>query len=76
MKKNVDSYEPNKRIPKCQLVAKFSETKDDITDLIYRVKLIGAREPQNEFTIYFSPSINNECNLISYISIIIVCRMP
>ena len=59
MKKNVDSYEPKKRIPNCQLAAKAMER--GVPDLIYRVKLIGARYPQTEFVIYLSPSINAEC---------------
>ena len=55
MKKNVDSYELGKRIPKCQLTAKISVPKDQvIPDLIHRVKLVGAREPQTEFVIHLS----------------------
>ena len=59
MKKNVDSYEPNKRTPKCQFLAKFSETEEKIPEFNYRVKLIGAKEPQNEFVIYLPSSIND-----------------
>ena len=63
MKKNVDSYEPNKGIPNCQFLAKFSKTKEKIPELNCRVKLIGAKEPQNEFAIYLPSSVNNECKL-------------
>ena len=59
MKKEVDSYEPNKRIPYCLFLAKSFNTNGNIPELNFRVKLIGAREPQNELTIYISPLDHN-----------------
>ena len=50
-KENVDSYEPGRRIPKCELSAKFRPETRPMPDLEYCVKLTGAREPYNTFHI-------------------------
>ena len=50
-KENVDSYKPGKRIPRCELFAKFKPETRPIPDLEYRVQLIGAKEPYNTFHI-------------------------
>ena len=55
MKKDVDNYKPNKRIPYCQFFAKFFSAKETIPELKFSVRLIGAREPQNELTVYINP---------------------
>ena len=59
MKKYVDSYQPQKLIPHCRLRAATIET-ESISDLSYRVKLIGAKEPLNEFVIYLKHNKSNE----------------
>ena len=52
-KANVDKYKPHKMIPHCELSAEFesptAETR--VTPLRYRIKLLGAKEPYNMFTI-------------------------
>ena len=47
VKKHVDTYQPGRRIPKCQLLAVFDFEKQNIPTLRYRVKLIGAKDPYN-----------------------------
>ena len=52
-KSNVDKYKPHKMIPHCELSAEFesptAETR--VTPLRYQIKLLGAKEPYNMFTI-------------------------
>ena len=55
-KKDVDKYEPPKVIPNCPLLASFAEGKVDIPMFLYRVKLIGAREPHNMVVINCKPT--------------------
>ena len=49
-KKHVDSYKPHKRIPHCELSAEF-KSEVGFSPLCYQVKLLGAKEPYNMFTI-------------------------
>ena len=47
VKKKVDSFEPGKMIPSCQLCAEFSGSK--ITPFKHHVKLLGAKKPYDSF---------------------------
>ena len=60
VKKHVDSYNPPKIIPKCQLSADFMSgtAQRDIPMFKYPVKLIGAKEPHNMFVI--KPPVSGE----------------
>ena len=53
MKRYVDSYKPGKWIPSCELAVQYELSSIDTkpVPLRYRVKLLGAREPHNMFTI-------------------------
>ena len=52
IKKNVDSFEPGKRIPSCQLSAEFlSSSRRKVPSLKHHVKLLGAKEPYDSFLI-------------------------
>ena len=58
-KKHVDNYQPRRRIPHCELSARMATSKTDLAPLHYRVKMIGAREPYNRFTIVMDhPSLS------------------
>ena len=48
-KKHVDSYQPHKRIPHCELLAEFESATAEtrVTPLCHRVKLLGAKQPYN-----------------------------
>ena len=52
-KSNVDKYKPHKMIPHCELSADFKSASFEttVTPLCYQVKLLGAKEPYNMFTI-------------------------
>ena len=52
-KKHVDNYLPGKRIPNCQLSADLEDdsTEVKVVPFRYRIKLLGAKEPYNKFTI-------------------------
>ena len=55
-KKHVDNYQPRRRIPHCELSARMATSKTDLAPLHYRVKMIGAKEPYNRFTIVMDHS--------------------
>ena len=48
----VDSFEPGKMIPNCQLFAKFSSgAGQEVPSLKHCVKLLGAKDPYDTFLI-------------------------
>ena len=49
-REQVDDFKPGCRIPSCQLKVKWTSTEEP-TDLIHTVKLLGAKEPFNFFSI-------------------------
>ena len=52
IKRNVDSFEPGKMIPNCQLSAEFSSSAGQkVPSLKHRVKLLGAKDPFDTFLI-------------------------
>ena len=52
MKRHVDTYQPGKRIPSCQLSAVFMLAEDKKVPLLqHQVKLVGAKEPFNVIAI-------------------------
>ena len=51
MKKKVDSFEPGKMIPSCQLSAEFLSSSRKVPSLRHHVKLLGAKEPYDSFLI-------------------------
>ena len=56
LKRQVDSYEQGKLIPKCQFSAKVNiKEEDDIPPLEHRVKLIGAKFPFNTMLFNINP---------------------
>ena len=57
-KKYVDNYQPGKWIPSCQLSAdiEYDSAEIKVVPFRYRVKLLGAKEPHNTFTIKPPPS--------------------
>ena len=57
----MDDFEKGNRIPSCQLLARCDAER--LSYLEHSVKLNGAKEPANYFTIYKSPS---ECSFIPY----------
>ena len=52
-KASVDNYKPRKLIPHCELSAEFESdiAEPRVTPLRYQLKLLGAKEPYNMFTI-------------------------
>ena len=57
-KKQVDSFTPGKKIPSCQLVAKWIG-QGKPSELSHKVTLMGAKEPSNFFHIV----LNNDSNI-------------
>ena len=51
MKKKVDSFEPGKMIPSCQLSAEFLSSLRKVPSLKHHIKLLGAKEPYDSFLI-------------------------
>ena len=52
-KKHVDNYQPGRTIPNCLLSADLEgdSTEAEVVPFRYQIKLLGAREPYNMFTI-------------------------
>ena len=51
MKYQVDRFVPGKRVPACQLSVKWSGQQQQSVELMYSMKLVGAKEPYNFFFI-------------------------
>ena len=51
MKYQVDRFLPGKRVPACQLSVKWSGQQQQSVELMYSMKLVGAKEPFNFFFI-------------------------
>ena len=65
IKRNVDSFEPGKMIPNCQLSAEFSSSAGQkVPSLKHRVKLLGAKDPFDTFLIIWIENLSHH-----------VCRM-
>ena len=54
-KKHVDNYKPGRRIPRCQLSARFTSEIQVVTPLEHQVRLLGAKEPYDMFAIILAP---------------------
>jgi len=52
VKYEVDWFVPGKRVPSCQLYVKWNGQQEQSDELLYSIKLIGAKEPFNFFYIY------------------------
>ena len=48
----IDRFVPGKRIPCCQLYVKWNGQQEQSAELLYSVKLLGAKEPSNFFYIH------------------------
>jgi len=54
MKYDVDWFVPGKRVPSCQLYVKWNGQQKQSDELLYCVKLVGAKEPFDFF--YINPT--------------------
>ena len=52
MKYEVDWFVPGKRVPSCQLYIKWNGQQEQSDELLYSIKLVGAKEPFNFFLIH------------------------
>ena len=50
-KDQVDHFVPGSQVPSCQLYVKWTGQQEWPPELLYRVKLLGAKEPNNFFLI-------------------------
>ena len=50
-KNQVDHFVPGSQLPSCQLYVEWTGQQERPMQLIYRVKLLGAKEPNNFFLI-------------------------
>ena len=50
-KRQVDRFEPGRRVPSCQLYVKWTGHQEQPVELAHRVKLLGAKKPFNFFLI-------------------------
>ena len=48
-KSQVDRFVPGGRVPSCQLYVKWTGQQEQPIELVHRVKLLGAKEPNNYF---------------------------
>ena len=48
-KSQVDRFIPGGRVPSCQLYLKWTGQQEQPVELLHRVKLLGAKEPNNFF---------------------------
>ena len=51
MKRQVDQFAPGHWVPSCQLYVKWTRKQEQPEELVHRVKLVGAKEPFNFFSI-------------------------
>ena len=63
-KKYVDSYQPGKWIPSCQLSADHERDSTEDKVVPFLLKLIGAKKPYNKFTIKL-PSVRHSVEHLS-----------
>ena len=50
-KNQVDHFVPGSQVPSCQLYVKWTGQQEQPVELLHRVKLLGAKEPNNFFLI-------------------------
>ena len=50
-KDQVDHFVPGSQVPSCQLYVEWTRQQEQPVQLMYRVKLLGAKEPNNFFLI-------------------------
>ena len=57
MRRQVDQFAPGQWVPSCQLSVEWTKEQENPTKLVHRVKLVGAKEPFNFFSIQ-SPALS------------------
>ena len=50
-KNQVDHFVPGSQLPSCQLYVKWTGQQEQPPELLHRVELLGAKEPNNFFLI-------------------------
>ena len=50
-KNQVDHFVPGSQVPSCQLYVEWTRQQEQPVQLMHRVKLLGAKEPNNFFLI-------------------------
>ena len=53
----VDTFKPGHRVPACQLLLKWGGVQEQPVELMYRINLLGAKEPFN-YTLIFLPELH------------------
>ena len=72
MKRQVDQFAPGHWVPSCQLYVKWTRKQEQPEELVHRMKLVGAKEPFNFFSIQ-SPAMSPPQGKYYFDSAITVC---